>query len=431
MKTVVEDLGGSQKKLVFDIPPEDVDEEIEKYCKKLAKEVDVRGFRKGKAPASVIKRYFKQQINGEVASQLVSSSFEKALEEHSLTPLGEPDIDTPTLEEGKGFPFSITLDVKPALEVKDYQGIEIEQEPQEVKDEEVQTSLEELQKAHAELKGIEEDRPAGEGDVALVDYEGIPVEGTDEPESKKEDVYIEIGSGNFTKDVEDALIGAKVGDTREVAVEYPESFMNKNLAGKKIPYRFNLKKIMVKELPSLDNEFAKDVGPYETIEDLTSRMKEEILREKKVRARRDLEEKLMDTIIERNVFEAPQSLVKSRHAQMMVEARTHFLSKGLMLDQDSEDSQKMDAEFEKLAEKEVKKHLLLETIAEKESITVSDEDVDKEIETIAAAHGQNVEKIRADIQKQEDGIDRFKQSLLRQKTLDFLMPQDTIIDKEE
>ena len=113
MKTDVEDLGGSQRKLVVDVSPEEVKEEIEKYCKKLAREVEVKGFRKGKAPASIIKRYFKQQIHGEVASQLVTSSLEKALKEHSLTPMGEPEIDAPPLEEGKGFPFSVTLDVKP------------------------------------------------------------------------------------------------------------------------------------------------------------------------------------------------------------------------------------------------------------------------------------------------------------------------------
>ena len=429
MKADLEDLGGSQKKIVFDIPPEEVKEEMDKYCKKLAKEVDVKGFRKGKAPASLIKRYFKQQIQGEVASQIVSTSLEKALKEHSLTPLGDPEIDTPPLEEGKGFPFTVTLDVKPEIEVKDYKGIQLDAEPLEVVEEELDKSLEELQKVHAELKGIEEDRGAVNGEVALVDYHGY-LDGEPLPGDEKKDVYIEIGSGSHKKDVEEALIGAKVGDTREVDVEYPANFLNKEMAGKTVQYRFHVKKIMQKILPALDDEFAKDVGTYESLDVLKDRLREQILSEKTIRERKRLEENLLDTILENNPFDAPRTLVKARRDQMIVDARSHFLSRGVTLEQDSEDYQRLEAEFENLADKEVKKHLLLEIIAAKESIQVSDSDVEQEITKIAENHKQSIEKVSADIQKQEDGMERFKQNLLTRRTLDFLLPPDTIKEGE-
>lgn len=430
MKTDVEDLGGSQRKLVVDVSPEEVKEEIEKYCKKLAREVEVKGFRKGKAPASIIKRYFKQQIHGEVASQLVTSSLEKALKEHSLTPMGEPEIDAPPLEEGKGFPFSVTLDVKPEIDVKDYKGIKLEKEPLEVNEEEIGRSLEELQKAHAELKGIEENRGAVEGEVVLVDYQAF-LDGEPLPGEPKKDVYIELGSGGFKKDVEDALVGARAGESREVDVDYPENFLNKELAGKKVQYRFLVKKILEKVLPTLDDEFAKDVGTYESLDALKERLKEEILREKEVRQRKRLEGDVLDIILERNSFEAPRSLVASRKEQMIVDARTHFLSKGIALEQESEDFQKLDAEFDGLAEKEVKKHLLIDAIAKKEGIKVSDADVEEELKRIAERHDQSVEKVRADIQKQEDGLERFKQNLVITRTLDFLLSPDTIEEGEK
>jgi len=430
MKAVVEDLGGSQKKLVFEVPPEEVNKELEKYCKKLSKEVDVRGFRKGKAPPSVIKRFFKQQILGEVASQIVSSSFEEALKEHSLTPLGEPDIDSSPLEEGKSFPFTITLDVKPEIDVKDYQGIQPEVPPLEVKEEEVEKSLEELQKVHAQVKDVEEDRAVVDGDVVVADYEGL-LDGEPLPEDQKKDVFIEIGAGNYKKDVEEALVGSRIGDTREVEVEYPDSAVNKQIAGKKVLYRFHVKKIMKKELPGLDDEFAKDVGPFDSLDALKERVREQILQEKKTRNRRDQQEKLLDTILERNPTEAPRSLVKERLGQMMLDARSHFISRGMMLEKDSEDSQKLETELEVLAEKDVKKHLLLDAIARKESITVSDADAEEEIRKYAEQNQQSLEKIRADVQKQEDGLERFKHNLLREKTLDFLLPQDTIIEEEK
>ena len=428
MKTEVEDLGGSQKKIVCEVPAEEVQKEVDKYCRTLAKEVDVKGFRKGKAPPSVIKRYFRQQINREVASQLVSSSFEEVLKEHSLTPLGEPEIDAPVLEEGKDFAFSIKLDVKPEIEVEDYQGIELEEEPAEVEQEEIQKSLEDLQRAHGDLKGVDEDRGAVEGDTVLVDYEAF-LDGEPVPNHERKDVYMEIGSQSVKQDVEEALLGSRVGDERKMDVEYPANYLEKNLAGKKVEYRLHVKKILIKELPKLDDEFAKDVGSYENLEALKSRLGEEIQKEKKVRIRNRLEEALLDEILKRNSVDAPRSLVEARHKQMMQDARMHFLSRGLQLEQESEDYQRMEANLEELAEKEVKKHLLVEAIAKKESIRVSDEDAETRIREIAQEHEQSLEKVKADIQKQEDGMDRFKSNLLTRKTLDFLLSQAKIVDK--
>lgn len=428
MKTEVEDLGGSQRRIVCEVPSEDVQKEVEKYCRTLAKEVDVKGFRKGKAPPSVIKRYFRQQVHREVASQLVASSFEEALKEHSLTPLGEPEIDTPVLEEGKDFSFSIKLDVRPEIEVEDYKGIELHEEPVEVQEEEVQKSLEELQKVHGDLKGIEEDRGAVEGDTVLVDYAAF-LDGQPIPDHERKDVYMELGSESVKRDVEEALVGARVGDERKMDVEYPPNYVDKKLADQKVEYRFQVKKILVKELPKLDDEFAKDVGPYENLEALKGRLQDEIQKEKKVRTRNRLEEDLLDEVLNRNSFDAPRSLVEARHAQMMKEAQVHFLSRGLQLEQSSEDYQRMETDLEELSEKEVKKHLLVEAIAQKESIEVSDEDVEARIQEIAGEHDQSVEKVKADIQKPEDGMERFKTNLLRRKTLDFLLSQAKIIDK--
>ena len=430
MKTEVEDLGGSQRKIGCVVPAEEVKKEVEKYCRTLAKEVEIRGFRKGKAPPSIIKRYFRQQIQREVVSQIVSSALEEALKEHSFTPLGEPEIDAPALEEEKDYSFSIKLDVRPEIDVGDYDGIELEEPPSDVEEEEIQKSLEELQRAHGDLKGIEEDRGAVEGDTVLVDY-AVFLDGEPVPEQERKDVYMEINAGSTKQDVREALLGARVGDERKMEVEYPSNYLDKKIAGKKVEYRLHVKKILVKELPKLDDEFAKDVGPYETLEALRERLKEEIGREKKARSRRELEEGLLEELIRRNDFEAPRSLVEARHGQMMKDAKIHFLTKGLQMEEDSEDYQKLEANLESLAEQDVKKHLLVEAIAKKESIQVSDEEMEAKIREIAEQHEQSVEKVRADIQKQEEGLENFRANLLRGKTLDFLLSKATIKEKEK
>lgn len=428
MKTEVEDLGGSQRKIVCEVPSEQVQKEVDKYCRSLAKEVEVRGFRKGKAPASIIKRYFRQQIQREVASQLVSSSLEEALKEHSLTPLGEPEIDAPLLDEEQDYSFSVTVDVKPQIDIQDIQGCELEREPLRVEEEELQKSLEELRKVHGDLKGIEENRGLEEGDTALVDYAAF-LDGEPIPDQERKDAYIEMDSGTVKADVKEALLGARVGDERTMGVEYPSNYIDKKVAGKKVEYRFQVKKILIKELPELDDEFAKDVGPYDTLESLKGRLREEIEKEKEARSRRALEEQLLEELIRRNPFDAPRSLVEARHLQLMKDARMHFLTKGLQMEESSEDYQKLEANLEELAEREVKKHLLIESVAKKEGIQVPDEEMEERVREIAEKHEQSVEKVKADIQKQEQGLENFRANLVRQKTLDFLLSQATIKER--
>ncbi|MEW6444368.1 MAG: trigger factor [bacterium] len=425
MRTEQESLSGTRKKISFGMPSEEVDEEIAKYCKKLSKEVEIKGFRKGKAPSSVVRRYFREQIRREVGAQIVSTSLESFVKEQSLTPVGEPELDVPPLEEGKEFSFSVTIDVKPEIDIRDYEGVELQQEEAVVTEEEIAESLRQLQKAHAELEGISEERGAQAGEVVLVDYEGS-VEGVAFSGNQKKDVYIEIGPEGARKEMEEALLGVRPGETRESEVEYPENFMNRELAGKKVLYRLTAKKLLRKVLPELDDEFAKDVGPYQGLEDLKGRLQEEVLREKRSRIRRRLEEDLLQELIQRNPFEAPRSLVTARHARMMDDARGHFLSKGLFLEEKTEGYQRLESDLEGLSEKEIKKELILDAVARKESIEVSDADVEQRLQEIARKHDQSLEKVRAEIQKQEDGLALFRRSLLNEKTLDFLLGKSKI-----
>lgn len=424
------DVTATRKKISFGLEAQEVDAEVEKFCKKLAREVDIKGFRKGKAPSSVVRRMFREQIRKEVGAQIVSTSLEKFLKDHPLKPVGEPELDVPALEEGKEFAFSVLLDVKPEIEILDWEGIELVKERAKVTEEEVQESLRQLQNRHGKLGSIEEARGVEPGDVVLVDYEGF-VDGAPFSGNVKKDVYIEIGAGETRKEIEEALVGGRPGETREAEVQYPDNLVNRDLAGRKARYRVTIRKILKKDLPVLDDEFAKDVGPYQSLDELKERLRGEILQEKEKRIRRKLEEDLLEELIRRNPFEAPRSLVASRHARLMENARVHFLSRGLFLERETEGYQKLEADLERLAEKEVKKDLLLEALQKKFSVDVSDEEVERRISEIASRHEQSVEKVRAEIQKEEEGMTLFRQGLVNEKTLDFLLDRSRIKEVEK
>ncbi len=427
MKTEIQDLGGSQKNIMFEIQADEVEEEIQRYCRKLAKEVDVKGFRKGKAPISIIKRYFKEQIQKEVSSQLVASSLEKTLKEHSLTPLGEPKIDAGTFTEGQPFSFSVQMNVLPMIEVKDYKGIEIPQEQATVTEQEVELALENLRESHAQMKGVQEDRPVEDGDVVLVDYQGT-IDGKPFSGGSDKDVYIEIGSGGYPTMVEGALVGLHSGEQTTVPLPFPETYANKELAGKTVDATFVVKRIFQKELPAIDDEFAKDVGNYGSLDQLREALKDQLMKEKAARIRRKAEEALLEKIIEKNPFEVPLVLIEEKHQQLMDEARQRFQARGLLMAKGSQEYERLDADLRALAEKQVRKELVVDAIARQEGIEVSEEEIEAKIQAMAARSGQSVDRLKGELQR-DNGMERLKRSMRNEKTLDFLLSHATIESK--
>ncbi len=427
MKTEIQDLGGSQKNIMFEIQADEVEEEIQRYCRKLAKEVDVKGFRKGKAPISIIKRYFKEQIHKEVSSQLVASSLEKTLKEHSLTPLGEPKIDAGTFTEGQPFSFSVQMNVLPMIEVKDYKGIEIPQEQATVTEQEVELALENLRESHAQMKGVQEDRPVEDGDVVLVDYQGT-IDGKPFSGGSDKDVYIEIGSGRYPTEVEGALVGLHSGEQTTVPLPFPETYANKELAGKTVDATFVVKRIFQKELPAIDDEFAKDVGNYGSLDQLREALKDQLMKEKAARIRRKAEEALLEKIIEKNPFEVPLVLIEEKHQQLMDEARQRFQARGLLMAKGSQEYERLDADLRALAEKQVRKELVVDAIARQEGIEASEEEIEAKIQAMAARSGQSVDRLKGELQR-DNGMERLKRSMRNEKTLDFLLSHATIESK--
>jgi len=385
IKVDIDTISPVKKKIKVEISPELVNAEIQRVCNDLRKTARLKGFRPGKIPINVLKRFFCEQIQREVSSKLINDSFTKALEDHHLTSLSTPVFDTGQLEEGKKFDYTAEFEVKPEIEIGDYKDIELVKEKPVVSDEIVWEKIEALRDQHAPLRTIE-DREAKEGDIVTIDYESF-VGGKKTRYKQERNVSLSLGSGKLLEEFEKKLLGMRLDEEKEFEIRYPEDHSNKAVAGKWVRFRVRLKEIKEKVLPELDDEFAKDLGNYESFKELWEKVKEDCLKEEEERIRHRLVEDLMDKIIEKNPFEVPESLVKNQLQYLILEYSQNPRTK-------SAEEISLD-ELTDRAIKLVKTDLILEKIAEKESIRVEDKDVEEKLGEISRETQQILYRVTA------------------------------------
>lgn len=423
IKITLDTISPTKKKFKVEISPDLVSSEIRKAYNDLGKTAKLKGFRPGKIPINVLKRFFSEQIQTEVTSKLIKESFTKALEEHHLTFLSVPVFDKGDkgpLEEGKKFDYTAEFEVKPEIEVKDYEGIELKREKDVVSDELVWKRIEELRDHNAPLKTID-DREAKEGDIVTIDYESF-LEEKKPKHIREKDVSFPLGSGKLMDEFEKNLLGMKLNEEKEFEIKYPETHSDKLLAGKYVRFKIKLNGIKEKVLPELDDEFAKDLGDYESFKELWKKVKEDCLREEEKNIRDRLVEDLMDKIIEKNPFEVPESLVKNQLQYLILE-----YSQNPRINPEEKISL---ADLTKRAIKLVRADLILEKVAEKEWILAEDKDVEQELERISEETQQSLDRIRA-VYMEPNRLENLKAQLLREKTINFLLSKVNIIEKEE
>lgn len=418
IKVELDAISPIKKKIKVEIPPDLVNSEIWKAYNNLGKTAKLKGFRPGKIPINVLKRFFSEQIQEEVSSKLINESFTKTLEEHHLTSLSVSVIDKGKLEEGKKFDYTAEFEVKPEIEVEDYESMELEREKAIVSDELVWKRIEGLRNHHAPLRTIE-DREAREGDIVTIDYESF-LEGKKVRYNRERDVSFHLGSGKLVEEFEKNLLGMKLNEEKEFEIKYPEAYSNKGLAGKGVRFRVKLKEIKERVLPELDDEFAKDLGNYENFKELWENVKEDCLRIAEERIKGRLVEDLMDKMIEKYPFEVPESLLKNQLRHLFLE-----YSQNPRINPEEEIS--LD-ELTKRAIKLVRTDLILEKVAEKESILVEDKDVEEKLERISKETQRSLDRIKA-VYMEPDRLENLKVQMLREKVINFLLSKVTIREK--
>jgi len=427
MKVNVEELSPIKKVMHVEIPEEDVTKELEKAYRNLKSSVNLKGFRPGKVPMSILERRFGRQVHAEVSGELIQSSYGKALGEAALKPVGEPSLDQPELaEKGQPYSYSATLEVCPVLGDLDVEGLQLEERTHSVGDEEIDTQLKMLQKRSAELKNVDQERPVQDKDIVIIDYEGFLDGEPYEEVGKTANFQVEIGSGQVLPEFEEQLIGMNVDTDKKIDVQFPQDYYNTKLAGKNITFQVRLKEIKEEILPALDDEFAKDLGEYETLAEVKEAIKSDLEKKYEAETQRQLREQVVDQLIAQSEFELPESLVESELSQMVQDAQSMMTQKGVPPDESEEGTQALKEKYRPLAERKVREYLLMEKVIEQEGVELTDESLDAAYQAFAESIGQSVDIIRKYYESSKEAQDVFKQKTLEKEAMDYIIGKSDV-----
>ncbi|HBZ09593.1 MAG TPA: trigger factor [Bacillus bacterium] len=417
-----EKLEGNKGVLTVEVDQETVNKGLDTAFKKVVKQVHIPGFRKGRIPRSLFeKRFGVESLYQDALDAILPEAYTSAVEEAGIEPVDQPEIDIEQMEKGKELIFKATVIVKPEVKLGDYKGLEGEEIDTEVTDEDVENELKTLQERQAELV-VKEDGEAKEGDTVTIDFEGF-VDGEPFEGGKAENYSLELGSGSFIPGFEEQLVGVEAGAEKEVSVTFPEEYHAEELAGKPAVFKVKVHEIKTKELPELDDEFAKDVDEEaETLDELKASIKERLTKDKEHEADHKLRDSLVEKATENAEIDLPEVMVENELKNMMKEFEQRLQMQGMNLDLyyqfSGQDEEALKNQMKEDAEKRVRMNLTLEAIAKAENLEPSEEDVDKELQKMADMYSMSVE----DIKKAFGGnADHIKADLKIQKAVDFLV----------
>ena len=414
---------GVKREISVEIPADEVAREMEVIIQKYQKVARLPGFRSGHVPASIIKQRFKEDLKSDVVEALVPRYFRKEAEKLGLIPVSQPRVTDLHIHDGEPLRFKASFEIMPEIKVEGYKELRADHPEIEVKDEEVEEALNSVREQHATFTAIE-GSSLSEGDFAQASMDGRPKDVDDQTKPvHMDEVLIEIGGKNTVPEFSTNLRGANAGDTREFEVVYPEDTNDKRLAGKTFVYTVKIQAIKQKNLPELNDEFAKQLGEFTSLDQVRKQIRENMLAERRQTAEREAKDKLVAELVKRNDFEVPESLI-DRQIDLRLERGLRALaSQGMKM----EDMKKMDlprlrAGQRDQAVQDVKSSLLLERIAELENIDVGEDELNRELDSLALQTKQTPEAVRARL-TQDGGLDRIRNRIRSEKTLEFLYHQ--------
>lgn len=427
-----------RQQVTVEIPAEEVAEREEALVQQYSKQARVPGFRKGKVPASVVRNRFAEQLREELLERLVPEYFRVAVMSGGYRPISAPSITDLKANPGEAIRFTASFDVMPEIQLGDYKEIKIEKPNVQISGEDVEAEIKALQERQASFDPVEEDRALVDGDFAQVAFTATPKEDEAAKEGapqqpkqakpaepvKMDDVLVEIGSPTTVPEFSQHLRGAKAGEEKEFEVTYASDFHDRRLAGKTFSYHVKVNSIKKKSLPELNDDFAKELSPeIETLDKLREMIRENLREQRQHEAEHDAKEKLIDALIEKHDFPVPRSMVE-HHIGLRLERGLRALAAQGMRKEDMKrmDFRRLSAAQEPAAIKEAKSGLLLHKIADAENIQVSDEELDREITSLAYHTQQSPDDVRKQL-TQEDGMERIRARLRGEKALNFLYEQ--------
>ena len=414
-----------RRELEISIPWNEVEKEADRVVNALRRQVRVPGFRPGKVPDKVIRTRYHDDIRKEVVEQLVPRYFWDEAKKVDLSPVGAPNVHDVHFHEGESLHFKAEFEVLPDFELADYHRLEVPFTEPQVSDEEIDKELEQMREQHSSLRNVDP-RPLADGDIAVVSLKSGEVEGA--PKIEQDETTFTIGDEGTLTEFNENLRGKSPGDEADFEVTYPEDFGNEKLAGKTIPFHVAVKGIREKELPELNDDFAADVGDFRTLDELRTRIREVMQHNRRRTATEAAKDKLVNQLAEKHDFAVPESLVE-RQVQSRIERTLRSLQRqGVDLSKLSLDPAKLRESERDRAVRDVKAGLLLERIADAESIQVTKEEIDAEVQRFAEQSKQTVSAARQKLAESGD-LDRLQSSIRNEKALSFLFDEAVKVDQ--
>lgn len=418
-----------KKELVIEIPPDIVKQESDAVTAQYRRLARIPGFRPGHAPASLVRRHFQSDIRSEVVQTLLPKYFENAIKDQKMAVVGRPHFADLKFEDDSPLTATAKFEILPEFELKDYQGLEVEQQSFEVTEEELKQALEDLRQRAATFEPVE-DRAAQDGDYVSVNYRGVDKADAEAKPLEASDAMVHLSGEGSVPEFTENLLGAKPGDVREFEVNYPEDYSSKPLAGKALSYRVEVVAIKKKVVPELDDEFARSVSELKTMEELNARVKENLAGRKKYEAESEAKQGLLKQLVAAHSFPVPDTLVDAQVDGKLERFMGRLASQGIDPRTVSLDWQKLREDGRPEAEKEVRGSLILEKVAEAETIEIKEEEVDELVRELAQERHEAPATLKTRLTRDGE-LPTIERRLRNQKALDLIYQRAKIKPKSE
>jgi len=426
MQVTVEDVSSVKKILHIEIPEKQIASELDKAYNDLKKNAKVKGFRPGKAPRAVLERQYGKDVNADVTSKLIQGTFIEAIKETDLKVIGMPLIDPPDLNPPGSYKYQATVDINPEIADINFKGLKLKKTMYQLDDAMVEVQLKLLRKNMAELKLVTEDRAAQTGDFLLMNYEGFKDGNPFFATQKTENFTMRLGDGKVVKEFDSDMVGMKPGESKEIQANFPEDHANPDLAGQEIVFQVTLNEIRQEVLPPLDDELAKRMGPFGSLEDLKNSIRENLSAGYAKRTEQELNEQIFTSLIEKSQFEVPDSLIDYELDHIISDTERAFTQQNISMQDVGLTRETMTEKYRDVAEKQARRHLILTKIVEQEKLQVTDEETDRGIREMADSYHQPFEEIKKYFTAQQERLQFFKDTLLEKKAIQLIIGSSEI-----
>ncbi len=421
MKVDIQETTPTQRILKIEIPAEEVSQEFQRVSSDINKRVRIPGFRPGKAPLGIIEKNYKSEIEEDVLKKLIPDYYRKAIKDAGITPLDLPQVENVNLNKDAPLTFTAKVEIRPKFDIMPYDSIEIEKKDVSIVKDEIDKVIEGLRNRLSTLENYEDGHVIEDGDFVIIDSEGF-IDGKPLENGKVAGYLMEIGSKGFIQGFEEKIKGCKKGDSIEININYPDTHQdnqNKELSGKEVVFKVNIKEVKKKILPNLDDEFAKDVGGTDNFDELRKRIEEDLKAQKEAMNKESYRKDVLKKLVDSTSFDVSPVMVEKELRYMLYNAKQQGQQYGKAISGDEEE--KLKKEYEPIAIERVKGFLILDVIAEKENVSVSNEEVEAEIRRMAASMNQNIDELKKYIKSKEGVIENIIGRLREDKTLDIIV----------